>query len=161
MGATALFIAVVLGWQAPEQSVTAQEKEKFLELLRALPHKGEFFTAEAIVKAAPYTRVLLALTEKDVGERDIYPFLALSRGLVDREGSRKYGAAHFETIAHPLIKMAWAAMLFDACHPPPPDVVVYLKKALESTKQTRVLSEITGPDFPAFKKRVLQASRQK
>ena len=66
--------------QATDQISDAQKKS-FIELLKTLPVKGEFFTDDAIEKAGPYLPVLFALTEKDIEKYDIYPFGALSRGL--------------------------------------------------------------------------------
>src|SRR4051794_24509671 len=66
-------------------AVTDAEKKEFIKLLMALPTEGEFFTSEAVAKAVPYTHVLLALTEKDIKEYDLYSFLTLSRGLLDRK----------------------------------------------------------------------------
>jgi hypothetical protein len=56
--------------------VSEAQKGEFIELLKRLPHEGEFFTNEAIAKAAPYLPALFALTEKDIEKLDIYPFLA-------------------------------------------------------------------------------------
>src|SRR5215510_14765638 len=81
---------VVAGPQEPKE-VTVAETKEFLKLLKSLPTKGEFFTDEAIKKAVPHTRVLLALDAKDLEGYDLYPFLALSRGLLDRKDQRDYG----------------------------------------------------------------------
>src|SRR5262249_25955990 len=101
MNVAMLVLALAAAPSQAEKEVTAAEKKAFLELLAKLPTKGEFFTDEAVQKAAPHTRVLLALTEKDVGKNDIYPFLALSRGLLDRKEQREYGVKYFVKIAHP------------------------------------------------------------
>jgi hypothetical protein len=136
---------------APE--VTRAEKEAFLKLLAGLPHRGEFFTEEAVDKAAPHTRVLLALTKADVGERDLYAFLALSRGLCGRPGPRAYAVKHFAGIAHPTMKLDWAVMLFNT-GAVPPRVVRFLRSALESPKQAAELEMFCGPEFEGFKRRV-------
>jgi len=136
------------------KAVTAAEKKAFLELINALPSKGEFFTDEAIDKAAPHTRVLLALTEKDIKGYDLYPFLALSRGLLDRKEYRTYGVKHFAEIAHPEIKLFWGVVLFDE-KVASPEIVKHLKAALDSKEQSEVLSQLVGPGlFDDFKKRV-------
>ena len=71
-------------------------KKDFIELLKTLfPVKGEFYTDEAIDKSQNYVPVLFALTEKDIENYDIYPFLALSRGLCDRNIHRDYAVRHF------------------------------------------------------------------
>ena len=66
MSATLLLVAFAFGQPQPEKAVTDNEKKEFLKLLATLPTRGEFFAEEAIPKAAPYTRVLLALTDKDL-----------------------------------------------------------------------------------------------
>jgi hypothetical protein len=149
-------------------SATADEKKRFLNLLAELPHAGEFYTDESVTKAAPYTRVLLSLTDedlrrfvaerekidaKDVKDPDLYPFLALSRGLLDREGPREYGVKHFGEIAHPVIRLAWAVMLFNE-KAASPEIVKYLRSALESKERSKVLTQMLGPDFEDFKRRV-------
>ncbi len=120
-----LLAALTLMQAQADKPVTDAEKKEFLELLAKLPTRGEFFTEEAIAKAAPYTRVLLALTEKDVGDRDLYPFGTLSSGLLGREKPRQYGLSHFNKIAHPMLKLFWAAGLFRH-KPPSPEIVAFL-----------------------------------
>ena len=73
MIAIILLIALAIGQEQPERPVTDAEKKDFLALLPRLPTKKEFFADEAITKAIPYTRVLLALTEKDLEKRELYP----------------------------------------------------------------------------------------
>jgi hypothetical protein len=63
-------LATPEGQSQPEKAVTDEEKKEFLKLLATLPTRGEFFAKEAIPKAAPHTRVLLALTEKDLEKYD-------------------------------------------------------------------------------------------
>lgn len=132
---------------------TAEEKRAFLEMLFDLPTDGEFFTEQAIDKAAPDTGVLLALTAGDIEGYDIYPLLALSRGLADRRPSRDYAVRQFGGIAHPTIKLFWAAVLFDDGSVPP-EIVEYLQKALASESQSTTLAEMLGPDFEEFKTRL-------
>jgi hypothetical protein len=86
--------------QATDQISDAQ-KEDFIELVKTLPHKGEFFTDEAVKKASPYLPILFALTETDIGKHDIYPFGALSRGLCDQKKHRDYATRHFAEIRLP------------------------------------------------------------
>jgi hypothetical protein len=142
---------------------TAAEKQAFLKLLEKLPteHEG-FYTQEAIDEAEPSTRVLLALTEKDVEQYAkglgvenycIYPFAALSAGLLERKGPREYGARHFGEIAHPELKLFWGVVLFDK-KAAPPEVVKSLRAALGSKEQAKVLRSICGPDFEGFEKRL-------
>jgi hypothetical protein len=121
--------------------------------LAELPTKGEFFTDEAVEKAASHTRVLLALTAQDIGKRDIYPFLALSRGLMSRKNERAFGIKQFGRIAHPTLKLFWGAVLFDQ-KAATPEIVAYLRAALESKEQAELLTRIEGPHFEDFKKRL-------
>jgi hypothetical protein len=48
-----------------EVRVSIAEK-KFIELLKTLPYKSEFFTDDAVKTAGPYLPVLFTLTEKDI-----------------------------------------------------------------------------------------------
>ena len=144
----------------PQQSATSQisdaQKKDFLNLLKTLPHKSEFFTDDAIKTAGPYLPVLFALTEKDIDGYDIYWFAALSRGLCDIKEHRQYATAHFGEIRHSTLKLFWAAMLFDERNPST-EVVRFLKDALKSEAQAKLLAEITGPHFADFKARVIAA----
>jgi hypothetical protein len=135
------------------RDVSAEEKKDFLELLGTLPAEGEFYTDEAVKKAARYTRVLLALTEKDIAKYDLYPFVALSRGLLDHKEQREYGLKHFDEIAHPKLKLFWGSVLFkEGCGSEA--VVKFLQAALESKDQSGVLSQMLGPKFEDFRARV-------
>jgi hypothetical protein len=148
-----LVLVVAVGLVGQPTEVTDRDKKAYLEMLKELPRKGEFFTEDAVVKAAPYTRVLLALSEKDIKGYDLYPFLALSRGLIEREDQRQLGIKQFRKIAHPQIKLAWAALLFNA-RVDSAEIVKYLQAALKSTEQRKVLSQLLGPDFDDFRRRV-------
>jgi hypothetical protein len=153
MYATLLVIAFALDHPQPEKAVTDVEKKEFLKLLATLPTRGEFFAEDAVPKAAPYTRVLLALTEKDLEKYDLYPFLALSAGLMGHKEARQYAAATFGKIAHPQIKLGWAIMLFRNGKPPP-EVLPYLRKALDTEKEVNFG---LGPGFQDFKEEVIHA----
>ena len=133
--------------------VSDAQKRTLIELLKTLPTKGEFYTEESVKKAAPYLPVLIALTEKDIEMYDIYPFLALSSDLFENKKHRKYAARHFSGIRHPMLKLSWGAMLFDR-KSSSPQIVRFLRDALESEEQTKLLSEIYGPEFEKFKVRV-------
>jgi hypothetical protein len=129
----AAFLSILLVF-APSQAanqVSEAQKKDFIELLKTLPTKGEFFTEEAIDKAGLYLPVLYALTEKDIEKYDIYPFVAVSRGLCDRKVHRDYAIRHFSELRHPLLKLGWGSMLFNA-GAASPDVVQFLREALES-----------------------------
>lgn len=140
----------------PAQEISIAEKKKFLKLLEKLPKDSdnEFFTEEAVTQAAPYIAVLFALTEKDVDENHIPPLLALSRDFCDREESRSYGLKHFAAIQHPIVKLFWAAVLFDG-KVATPEMVEYLRAAINSKEQSKTLSEMIGPQYEEFKQRVL------
>jgi WD40 repeat protein len=154
--------------QGPK-GVTAAEKRVFLKLFEKLPteHEG-FYTEEAIDKAEPYTRVLLALTEKDIEQYGMslgikkenictYPFAALSAGLLERKGPREYVVKHFAEIAHPGLKLGWAAGLFNK-GATSPEIIRLLRAALESKEQSRELRAMYGPDFAWFRKRLNQVA---
>jgi hypothetical protein len=124
--------------------------------LTTLPHKGEFFTDDAIKTAGPYLPVLFALTDKDIEGYDIYPFAALSRGLCDNKEHRQYATVHFGDIRHSMLKLFWAAMLFNEGNTSA-EVVRFLQDALKSEAKAKLLGEITGPNFADFKARVIAA----
>lgn len=149
----AILLAFTFASGQKTKEISDTQKKVFIELLKTLPTKGEFFTDEAIEKASPYLRVLFAFTEEDIDKYDIYPFVALSRGLCDRKEQREYAVKHFSEIQHPRIKLFWGAMLFDE-KSPSREIVQFLRKALESEEQTKVLSEALGPNFEDFKARV-------
>jgi hypothetical protein len=142
---------------APAQEVTKEisdaQKKEFIELLKKLPTKGEFYTEESVQKAAPYLPVFFALTEGDIKKYDIYPFLALSRGLADQKEHRDYAVKHFDEVRHPTLKLSWGVILF-MHNEPSPQIVRFLRNALESKPQAKVLSDMLGPEFENFQKRV-------
>jgi hypothetical protein len=148
-----LMMSLILAAPQEEKEVSAAEKQAFLELLPTLPRKGEFFAEEAIDKVAPHIRVLLALTPADIDKYDLYPFLALSRGLIDRKEQRAVGVKHFEKIAHPTMKLAWGAMLFNE-KAVSAEIVTFLRAALTRKEDAAVLEMMVGPGFADFKKRV-------
>ncbi|MDT5120616.1 MAG: hypothetical protein QOC96_98 [Acidobacteriota bacterium] len=135
------------------KEVSDTQKKEFVELLKTLPVKGEFFTEEAIEKAGPYLPVLFALTREDIEKYDIYPFLALSSGLCDQKEHREYAVSHFGEIRHPILKLGWGAMLFNQ-NSVSPQIVKFLRGALDSKSQAKLLSEMLGPGFEDFQKRV-------
>ncbi len=101
----AAFLAILLAFmpcQATSRISDAQKKE-FIKLLKTLPTKGEFYTDEAVEKAGSYLPVLFALTIKDIKRYDIYPFVAISRGLCDQKRHRDYAVSHFAEISHPTL----------------------------------------------------------
>jgi len=142
-----------------QPAVSPSQKQDFIRMVHDLPHQGEFFTEEAVTRAAPYLPVLLALTDKDLNGQDFYPFAAISRGLCDRKPQREYVLKHFSDIHHPELKLLWATLLFNK-KSASPEIVQFLQDALQSKSQAAILSEMVGPGFEDFKKRVLsQQSR--
>ena len=155
---TILFSTFAIG-QTANQVSDAQKKD-FIEFLKTLPVKGEFYTDEAIDKSQRYMPVLFALTEKNIENYDIYPFLALSRGLCDRKVHRDYAIRHFSEIRHSTLKLFWAAMLFDEKETSL-EIVQFLRNALKSEKQAKILSEMLGPNYKDFQRRVKAYSEAK
>src|SRR5689334_22861246 len=109
MGALLSVILLAISSQQEPKSATSTEKRELAELLPQLPHSGEFLTEEGIDKASDYVHALLGLTEKDIekylgitpkdiqsGKYDLYPLLAVSRGLLDRKKHRLYGVKYFD-----------------------------------------------------------------
>src|SRR4030095_11316161 len=137
------------------QDATEAQKKEFLELLGTLPTKHMSYTEEAVQKAKPYLPVLLSLTEKDIESiGDIYPFAAISSGLsVDKE-NRVYVLKHFAEIRHPDLKLFWAASLFDAGDVSQV-IVNHLVDALQQPARAKLLTDIVGPDFKFFRRKVL------
>jgi hypothetical protein len=152
-----LFATLVLGTTQAQvdKDVSDAEKKEFLKLLTKLPTRGEFFTAEAIKTAIPHTRVLLGLTEKDLEKYELYPLFALSRGLVDQKEPQQYATKHFNKIAHPTLKLAWATLLLDE-KAPSPEIVGFLRKALDTKQDAQTLTSMLGPGFEEFKDRVIR-----
>jgi hypothetical protein len=153
MIAAFLTMLLILAPSQPMSQVSDVQKREFIELLKTLPIKGDFYTDEAVEKAGHYLPVLFALTEKDIEKYDIYPFAAISRGLCDHKEHRAYAVRHFAKIRHPELKLFWGVKLFDAGEASP-EIVRFLRDALESDVQAKRLSEIVGPQFDDFKKRI-------
>jgi hypothetical protein len=155
-------ILLVLAPGLGSSQISDSQKQEFLNLLKVLPSKGEFYTDDAISKAGPYLPVLLALTEKDIEEYDLYPFLAVSRGLCDHQEHRDFAIRNFSTIKHPTLKLFWAVILFDSKEGSSADEIhQFLKDALASKEQSKMLSEMIGPEFESFRSRVLSPSIRK
>ena len=67
MKVVSLIITILIAFApalAGHNAADAQKKE-FIDLLKTLPTKGEFYAEDAIRKAGPYLPVLLSLTERD------------------------------------------------------------------------------------------------
>lgn len=131
MHAFVILLTLAIGQEANEKWVSEEEKKEFLGLLVKLPTKGEFFTKDAVKKAVPYTRVLLALTKEDLAGHDMYPIFALCAGLTEEKESRQFGVANFSKIAHPNIKLAWSIGVFNIGEANS-EIMSFLQKSLES-----------------------------
>jgi hypothetical protein len=137
--------------------VSDVQKEDLIKLLKMLPVKSEFYTDEAINKAQNSMPILFAFSEKDLEKYDIYPFLALSRGLADRKNHQEYAVKHFLEIQHPTLKLFWGSVLFNE-NAVSPEIVKFLKGALKLEKQAQILSEMLGPKYKIFKQQVTNFS---
>jgi len=150
-------VLVLAPYQAATHPISDSQKNEFIELLKTLPRKGEFFTDDGVKTAKPYMPVLFALDEKDLEKYDIYPFGAISRGLCDEKENREYAIKHFGEIRHPTLKLLWGAMLFDS-GTTSSEVVQFLRSAVESKAQSVILSEMLGPNYQDFVKRLTAES---
>lgn len=153
-----VFIAVA-ATEAGQKKVSAEEKRRFFKLVSTLTFEREFFTPKAVQEAAPHTRVLLSLTSEDLRGRDLYPFLALSRQLLDLKDQRVFGVEHFNEIAHEEIKMSWGAVLFEK-RSASPDILKYLRTTIASEEGKTKLKSLLGPDFDKFAKALSQPEPQ-
>lgn len=144
--------------QTPPNQISEAQKKKFVAVLKTLPHKGEFFTEDAVKTAGPYLPILFALTDKDIEGYDIYPFVAISRGLCGVKEHRRYANKHFADIRHSELRLFWAAMLFEYGNRSP-RIVKYLKLAVKSDTQARLLAEMAGPYYEDLKRRIEAAGK--
>ena len=140
--------------------VSETQKEDFIKTIKTLPHKGEFFTEEGINRAAGSLPILFAFTEEDLSDFDIYPFIVLSAGLADRKCQQDYAIEHFSEIKHPTLKLSWGALLFNK-RIKSPEIVNYLKDALKSEKQSKILSEMLGANYKNFQLMLNESSVKK
>lgn len=142
------FLFWVIGFLAPcfpqqAESVSSDDKKKFTALLKTLKAKGEFFTNESIEKTIPYQKVLFAFTEKDIADHALYPYLAVTSGMMEHQQCREYARKSFAAIQHPVLKIAWAAMLLKRdAHTP--EIVRYLSQVLETPALNKWLQEMSG-----------------
>ena len=137
------------------QNATDTQKKEFIELLKTLPTRGEFYTPEAVQQATRYLPVLLSLTDKDIEQDDLYPFVALSGGLSVEKQNRTYVLSHFNEIRHAKLKLFWAALLFNAGDISR-DLVHHLRDALLEPAQANELSDMVGhSQFKFFRRKVL------
>jgi hypothetical protein len=158
MSANVLLISLVLGVGQPPKEVSDADKQAFFKLVAGLPGEpvghAAIFTKEAVKKAAPFARVLFALTEKDLEKEESGAFMILTWQLAGVEQARDYGIKNFARIAHPRIKVWWADALFGQ-NAAPPEIVTFLRKALE--REGEYLDHFHGPHFQARKERVILA----
>jgi hypothetical protein len=159
-------LALSLGAQASAPDitkVTSQEKKDFLELMKKLPSRGEFYTDEGVQKASPFLHVLLSLDRKDVTENHYFAILALSRGLHDsKKEHREFAVKNFSKIPHPVIKISWGIMLFRFSKEVTPEVTRYLRDSLDQKETMEQIRTMLGPEFEAVRMQILaKAEKQK
>lgn len=153
----ALVLALIL-MSLPDQTisplaVSQEQKQEFIQLLKRLPTKGEFFTDDAAKEAGPFINVLFALSEQDIEDYDLYPFLAISRALSEDSSHREFAIRNFAQIRHRKLKLFWAAILLDEGSSSPV-IEKFLRDALTSSEEAKDLSEMMGPGFDAMKKKL-------
>ena len=148
-----ILVGITLSPIQTAQEISDAQKKEFIELLNTLPTKGEFYTEEAARRAAPYLPVLFSLTEKEVPREAIYAFAAISAGISEDKERRAYAVSHFAEIRHPLLKLYWAVRLFNLTEASP-EIVRYLRDALNSEAQAREMKSMIGPEFKFFKRTV-------
>jgi TonB family protein len=135
------------------RNVSDVQKQDFIHLLKVFPKCDELYCKEAIDEAVFYLPILFALTEQDLERLDIHPFALLSRGLANHAELREYVLHHLSEVRHPVLRAVWAAKLFNA-GAASPEVVQFLRENTEWTPVNRVLTDMMGSQFAAFKKRV-------
>ena len=161
MSTKILLVGLAVGLaQAPKEPTDA-DKQAFFKLLVNLPtqpagHGPPVFTKEALKKAAPSAPVLFTLTEKDLERKEIQGLQILAWQLAGNNEARQYGVKNFAGIAHPSIKLWWSVGLFEA-KAAPPEVVVFLRRALEAGVGATEAWFGYGPRFQEFKERVALA----
>ena len=96
--------------------------------------------------------MLLALTKQDIKNDDeLYPVLALSRGLLDRKEQQAYGRSRFSKIAHPDIRLFWGTVKGGFA-----GNRGLLRQALAAKEEAKKMAEWLGPDFDDFRKRLAE-----
>jgi hypothetical protein len=161
MSTKILLVGLALGLGQASKDVTDADKQAFFKLLPNLPtqpagHGPPVFTKEALKKAAPLAPVLFALTQKDLQKDETLMVTILTWQLAGVEEARQYGIKNFASIAHPSIKLWWSVGLFEA-KAAPPEVVIFLRKALEAGAADKEEWFGYGPHFQEFKERVIRA----
>jgi hypothetical protein len=160
MSANVLLISLVLGVGQLPKEVSDADKQAFFKLVPSLELQpaghAAIFTEKSVRKATPFATVLFALTEKDLENKDFGVFMILTTQLGGVEEARKYGIKNFVNIAHPKIKLFWAHALY-AEKVAPPEIVTYLRNALESREARWELNDFYGPGFRAFWESVIRA----
>lgn len=131
-------------------------EERFVKLLFTLPRNEELLTDEAIKKAGPYLPVIFDLTEKDLEKYKVAPYgIAVVLGsLCSREEYKDYEVSHFADIRHPEEKLFLGSILFEK-GAASPEIVQFLRDALEDEERAKELSEMIGPHFQDFKARLM------
>ncbi len=142
--ATAVFTGCASDGRPKPSVITPQQKQEFVDLLATLPTEGQFYAKEAVHRAKPYLPHLLSLTESDLKDREMYPFLTLSSDMIQDADNLVYVTANFGQIRHPLIKIFWGLAILDRDRPAT-EIVEYLRTALSDAAQTKQLISFVGP----------------
>jgi hypothetical protein len=91
--------------------------------------------------------------EKAFHLRDQADKLKKKKETITRESRIRYAVEHFGAIADPLIKLWWGVKLIST-KAASPEVVNYLRAVLESTGQSKILSDRLGSEFDKFVERL-------
>lgn len=142
-------------------TVTMADKKAFLDLVSTLPREeGGMFTKEAGREIAPFARIFVSLTPKDVDPYWEVHLAYLVGPLLDDRESREFCIRNFAKIAHPTLRM-WCGLLAFKKGYATKDVLNYLVNA-SSTKEGRELMEdIMGDDADGFIAQVKARSVEK
>ena len=135
-------------------TISNHQKHEFIKLLYTLPTNGDTFTDEGFKKAGPYLPVIFSLTEKDLATYDIYLFAAIIGGVCCREEHQEYAVRHFSDIRHPELKLFLGSLLFEKGLASS-EIMQFLRDVLQDEQRAKALSEMVGPNFQDFKKRLM------
>jgi hypothetical protein len=135
----------------------AGEVADLFSMMETLPTKGEFYTSAAAATAEPFLPTFLALTEADVGDRDMFPIVALMLALSGRTENRRYVIDRFERIRPSKLKLSWGALLHnlaitvDDAGPPAENIKRYLQERLRDPADAEELSTMFGWGWDDFR----------
>ena len=129
------------------------QKRDFFALIPTLPTDGDMFAKEAYRTCGPYLQTIFLLTERDLDQYDLYPILCIAGGVCVLDDKREFAVAHFSEIRHPEIKLFVGSVLFEKGWASP-QIVVFLRHALQDADASAALAEIVGPHFQEFRNAV-------